>query len=55
MTSHDLTPINDLSSHLLFLLKNSNYMFGKTEKLFLLYFQIKSSSISSSSAEGDQR
>lgn len=35
MTSHDLTPVNDLSSHLLLLFKNSNYMFGKTEKLFL--------------------
>ena len=35
MTSHDLTPVNDLSSHLLMLFKNSNYMFGKTEKIFL--------------------
>ena len=35
MTSHDLTPVNDLSSHLLLLFKNSGYMFGKTEKLFL--------------------
>ena len=35
MTSHDLTPINDLSSHLLLLFKNSNYIFGKTEKIFL--------------------
>ena len=35
MTSHDLTPVNDLSSHLLLLFKNSNYMFGKTEKIFL--------------------
>lgn len=34
MTSHDLTPVNDLSSHLLLLFKNSDYMFGKTEKLF---------------------
>ena len=35
MTSHDLTPVNYLSSHLLLLFKNSNYMFGKTEKIFL--------------------
>lgn len=35
MTSHDLTPVYDLSSHLLLLFRNSNYMFGKTEKLFL--------------------
>ena len=35
MTSHDLTPVSELSSHLLMLFKNSNYMFGKTKKLFL--------------------
>ena len=35
MTSHDLTPVNDLSSHLLLLFKKSDYMFGKTEKLYL--------------------
>ena len=35
MTSHDLTPVNEISSHLLLLFKNSNYMFDKTEKIFL--------------------